>query len=113
MYEYKAKVIKIVDGDTMDVDIDVGFKIHFIERIRLFGINTPETYGVKHNSEEYAKGIKSKEWAIKNLEGKEITIKTIKDKKGKYGRYLAIIIKDEININNKMVELGLAKKHIY
>ena len=53
MYQYKAKVERIVDGDTIDVVIDLGFKITTNQRIRLAGINTPETYNVKKDSEEY------------------------------------------------------------
>ena len=52
MYQYKAKIIRIVDEDTMDnVVVDRGIKITTIQRIRLKGINTPETYNVKKDSE--------------------------------------------------------------
>ena len=53
MYKYKATVGRVVDGDTVDVVIDLGFKITTNQRIRLEGINTPETYSVKKDSEEY------------------------------------------------------------
>ena len=56
MYQYKAEVVRIVDGDTIDVVIDLGFKITTNQRIRFARINTPETYTVKKNSEEYQKG---------------------------------------------------------
>ena len=51
-YQYKAEVVRVVDGDTVDVLIDLGLNVFTKERIRLFGINTPETYGVKKGSAE-------------------------------------------------------------
>ena len=47
MYHYKAKAERVIDGDTLDVNIDLGFKITTVQRIRLARINTPETYNVK------------------------------------------------------------------
>ena len=64
MYHYKAKVENIVDGDTMDVVIDLGFKVTTFQRIRLAKIDTPETYSVKKNSEEYKKGMAAKEYVM-------------------------------------------------
>ena len=59
-YLYKATVTRVVDGDTVDLEIDLGMSVFAKQRIRLAGINTPETYGVKKDSEEYAAGIKAK-----------------------------------------------------
>ena len=56
-YRYKAKLGRVVDGDTMDVVIDLGFYVTMRERVRLKGINTPEIYKVPKNSEEYKKGM--------------------------------------------------------
>lgn len=114
MYEYKAKLIKVVDGDTVDLEIDCGFKIFFRERFRLLGINTPETYGVKRTSEEYLAGLKASVWLEETLlKAKEIIVETTKDKKGKYGRYLALLHVDGVTINVQMVELGLAEQVDY
>lgn len=93
MYHYSAVIRKVVDGDTLEIDIDLGLSmwVHH-ERIRLFGVNTPEVYGVKKGSAEWVEGNKASEFAKSVLkENDEIRIETIKDKKGKYGRYLGLI----------------------
>jgi len=80
----------------------------------LAGINTPEIHGVKKESTEYKAGIISKEWLEDRLncypgtDGIEVTVRTHKDKKGKYGRYLVEIFDGEDSINDEMVEKGLA-----
>jgi len=90
MYEYNAVIVKVVDGDTLDVLVDLGLEIFKKLRVRLYGIDTPEVYGVKHDSEEYAEGKKASDFVKKLLpQGTKVTIRTIKDKRGKYGRYLA------------------------
>lgn len=120
-YTYEAKVLRIVDGDTIDVEIDLGFSTYRRERIRLYGINTPETYGVKRDSDEYVAGTKAKDYVIGAIEpmtqGERIIIQTIKDKKGKYGRYLANVYykrstgpeAEWIWLNQELVDKGLAK----
>tara|TARA_Y100000004_G_scaffold164979_1_gene195485 strand:+ start:603 stop:1034 length:432 start_codon:yes stop_codon:yes gene_type:complete len=88
MYEYKAKLARVVDGDTVDAVIDCGFNTFKKERVRLYGINTPECR--TRNKEEKAKGLAAKA-RLKELikEGKnEFKIKTSIDKKGKFGRLL-------------------------
>lgn len=109
MYEYKVKEIKsIYDGDTMIVVIDLGFGVYKTEKLRLAFIDAPEIRGDEHDA-----GIISRDWlrvkmqdAIDNK--KNITIKTFKDRKGKYGRYIAEIFIDEISINKQMIEEGYA-----
>lgn len=118
MYEYRARIINIVDGDTLDVEIDLGFKIKFTERIRLEGINTPEIHGVKKDSEEYAAGMKAKERVEKLVsQYPYCTIITNKDKKGKYGRYIANIIFETnlgpVSVADILVQEGLAKEVTY
>ena len=61
-YRYRAKLDRVVDGDTMDVVIDLGFYVELRERVRLAGIDTPEIYRVKKDSEEYKKGQEVKEY---------------------------------------------------
>jgi micrococcal nuclease len=88
MYEYKAKLIKVVDGDTVDAMIDCGFSVFRKERIRLRGINAPESR--TRDKEEKTLGLAAKA-RLKELikEGKnEFMVKTSIDKKGKYGRLL-------------------------
>lgn len=110
-YLYKAFVTAVYDGDTITVDIDLGFNVTLHkQKIRLFGINTPELRG-----EERVDGLISKEWLEKTILGKEIILESIKDKSGKYGRILGIIHLNDsnnfININERLIELGLAKKY--
>lgn len=116
MYKYKAKVERVVDGDTIDVVIDLGFKITTNQRIRLQGINTPETYIVKRDSEEYKKGMAAKQFVIERIEANanEVIVETNKNT-GKYGRYIGIILlaDSEISLNDELVEKGYAKVVIY
>lgn len=74
MYQYKAKAERVVDGNTFDVTIDLGFKINTHQRIRLAGIITPETYSVKKDSEEYKKGLASTEFVEKRLADSEVSL---------------------------------------
>jgi micrococcal nuclease len=93
MYQYKAVVQKVVDGDTLEIAIDLGLSVWLHdEKVRLYGINTPEVYGVKKGSPEWEQG-NSASGFVKSVlkENDEITIETIKDKKEKYGRYLALV----------------------
>ena len=88
MYEYKAKLIKVVDGDTVDAMIDCGFSVFRKERIRLKGINAPESR--TRDKEEKKKGLAAKARLQELIkDGKnEFIVKTSLDKKGKYGRLL-------------------------
>jgi len=109
LYIYKAIVTSVYDGDTCTVDIDLGLHTWIRgEKIRLTRINAPEIRGT-----ERTEGLKSRDFLREQISGKEITIQTIKDKKGKYGRYLGEIwIKNEngkeININDLLVAKGFA-----
>ena len=88
MYQYKATLIKVVDGDTVDAMIDCGFSTFKKERIRLHGINAPESR--TRDKEEKKRGLAAKE-RLKELikEGKnQCLVETSIDKKGKYGRLL-------------------------
>ena len=110
-YQYSAVCSRVVDGDTIVLDVSLGFNVTIRETFRLLGINSPESYGVKKDSDEYNAGMISKEWLIDRIEGKEIMVKTYKDKKGKYGRYLVDIYDGETSINTEMVEKGLAVEY--
>ena len=103
MHEYKCKLIKVIDGDTIDVDIDLGFGVWLQkQRIRLYGIDTPES----RTSDDVEKiyGNAAKNYLIKWTGAGELTIKTHKDAKGKFGRILGEIWTFDTNINKKMIE---------
>ena len=88
MYEYKCKVKRVVDGDTMDVILDLGFDVHHAVRVRLAGIDTPESR--TRDKDEKARGKLSKAFLKESIKGKKIVLKTkIKDSKGKFGRVIA------------------------
>ena len=88
MYEYKCKVKRVVDGDTMDVILDLGFDIHHAVRVRMAGIDTPESR--TRDKDEKARGKLSKAFLKESIKGRKIVLKTqIKDAKGKFGRVIA------------------------
>ena len=110
-YIYRIRTIsKVVDGDTIDADIDLGFDISLSKRIRLAGIDTPESRTT--NVKEKAMGLESKEWLKKALEGaKDIIIKTeLPDSTEKYGRIIGhlFINGQETSLNNQMIDEGYA-----
>ena len=108
MYEYAVKeIVKVVDGDTVDVIIDLGFDLSKKERVRLAGIDTPESR--TRNAEEKVFGLEAKAYLTERLEGAEnLIVKTEKD--GKYGRMLDWFYsnKSENSINNEMIANGYA-----
>lgn len=109
IYVYKANVTKVYDGDTITCDIDCGFGVVLMkQKIRLYGLNAPEVRG---DSKE--QGIVSRDKLRDRILNKEIRLKTIKDKKGKYGRYIATVYLDTENINDWLVENNLAVKADY
>jgi len=110
MYEYNAEVLRVVDGDTVDLLVDIGFNVKIKERFRLYGINAPETR--TKDLDEKKRGLDAKEWLIARINHQPITIKTIKDKKGKFGRYLAEIYSNGENLNKQMVTLGFAVEYM-
>lgn len=105
------KVTKIVDGDTIDVLLDMGFDIKYHSRVRLFGIDTPESR--TRNREEKVRGLLSKAYlkdAIKKA--KKLTIKTHKGSEtGKFGRILGEVFADGVNLNLKMCTEGYAVQY--
>jgi len=111
MYTYKAAVTNVIDGDTIVVDFDLGFGTWLKDQhIRLAKINAPEMKGATLQA-----GTESKEFLKKLILNKWVTIKTEKDGKEKYGRWLGTIMIEEdnnlIEINSKMVAEGYAKKY--
>ena len=95
LYTYRAVVTRVIDGDTLDLNVDLGMHIFHKIRVRLAGIDTPETYGVKKTSEEYKAGKLATERVKELVLNKAVIIRTTKDSKGKYGRYIADIMFDD------------------
>lgn len=113
MYTYKAKMLKIQDGDSATLLISLGCDVYIEEKCRLYGIDTPEIHNTRKNSKEYKAGMKAKEFLASLIEGREVIVKTHKDKKGKYGRYLVEIFLpgEEISINQLMIIKGFAVEY--
>ena len=104
MYEYKCKVVRVVDGDTVDVDIDLGFGVWLRkQRIRMYGIDTPESR--TSDAEEKIYGKAASAFLTKWTNSNDLTLKTFKDGKGKYGRILGELwYGGEHNINQLLVD---------
>ena len=111
MYEYGCQVTRVVDGDTIDVDLDLGFDIIYKCRVRLYGIDTPESR--TRNKDEKVRGKLASKFlqdAINN--GDHVILRTqLKDSKGKFGRVLASVIVDGIDINQSMVTNHMAVRY--
>ena len=105
LYEYPAEILRVIDGDTVEARIDLGFHVTVTEKLRLWGINAPEKRGASRES-----GLQ----AASHLEAlifldQPIRVRTRKDKQGKYGRYLATLLGSSgVNINQRMVYHGYA-----
>jgi micrococcal nuclease len=113
-YVREAKLLRVVDGDTLDLEIDLGFKCYQHIRVRLKGVNTPEIYGVKKGSVEYTAGLiasdATKEWFEVHAPDGQILVKTYKT--GKYGRWLATIrdLDTENHLNEHLDALGYGEE---
>ena len=111
MHEYKAKVVKIIDGDTIKCDIDLGFStILSNQTVRLFGIDTPESR-TRDTEEKFYGKLATRFLKDQCKKGSCITLRTYLDKKGKYGRILGEIIIDGVNVNQLMVEEHMAVEY--
>ena len=109
MYQYKAKVIQVVDGNTVILDIDLGFGIIMTDQnCQLFGIATPELRDKDPVLREAA--LVAKNFLVSKVEGKTLLIDTIKDRDDKYGRMLVTLRSEEDRVpwNQVMIELGYA-----
>ena len=124
LYHYKATILRVIDGDTVEARVDLGFKIHFTQKFRLLNIDAPEIRGEKKNEGRAAAShlIKLICSHAANLEDGKlpdgalavIQIETLKDKTGKYGRYLCRLWGLDqdgsmVDINQKMVHDGHAQ----
>ncbi len=114
MYTYRVKSInRIVDGDTIDVTIDLGFSININQRIRVAGIDSPEKR--TRDAAEKALGVDATEWMTKHLEdASDLIIKTaVEGSMGKYGRVLGWLFvgNSEVSLNEKMIAEGFAWRY--
>ena len=109
LYYYRAKIVSVYDGDTCRADIDLGIGIWVRnEKLRLLRINAPEMRGKDKAAGTVSRDL-LREWVL----GQEVFIQTKKDRRGKYGRFLAEIWLEEepdrwVNINDRLVEAGQA-----
>lgn len=110
MYTYRAKLISVIDGDTIDVTLDLGFDIAHIIRLRLSGINTAELRSKIEEERIKAQAAKTRVIDLIEQKGKKgFTVQTFKDAQEKYGRYLAkVIFTDGTELNQTLLDEGLA-----
>ena len=110
MYQYKAKITKVIDGDTVDVDIDLGFEVWLKnQRIRLYGIDTPESRTSDKTEKIFGNLAKEKVLHFCPV-GSQIILQTkTDDSRGKYGRILGeLVTKDGTNVNKFLVDNAYA-----
>ena len=113
MYEYRARIVRVIDGDTVEAEVDLGFHISTRMTMRLFGINTPEIKGVSR-----PEGRASRDFLIQLIDTHthgtgELTIRTQKDATEKYGRLLATLLADNVNLNEALIAAGHAVVAMY
>ena len=116
MFEYFCKVTRVVDGDTIDVEVDLGFDIIHRARVRMMGIDTPESR--TRNKAEKVLGLASKARLKELLTNRRVRLETSKEGKGKFGRILATVwtsdkkgVEEYVNINEKLIEEGHARPY--
>ena len=113
MYEYSAKCIRVIDGDTIDCEIDLGFDISIRERVRLAGINAPESR--TRDLVEKSQGLAAKARVKEIMEENErFVLQTEYDKTGMYGRVIGtIVLFNGESLNDMLVSEGHAVKKDY
>lgn len=101
--QYRARIVSVYDGDTITADVDLGLGIELTnQKFRLLGVDTPELRG-----EERELGLQVRDEVRKLLpEGSEVLLITDRDKKGKYGRWLVVVIANNLNVNEWLVSKG-------
>ena len=111
MYEYNCKIDRVVDGDTVDVDIDLGFDVWMLkQRIRLYGVDTPESR--TRDKVEKVFGNLAKEFVEKRLPvGSKQVLRTKLDGKGKFGRILGEFVIGETTLNRMLIETSNAVEY--
>lgn len=107
-YAYHARCVRVIDGDTVELDVDLGFEIRFLQRFRIVGIDTPEIFGVRKDSSEYAAGMAAKLRVEELILGKDLEVETERDRTDKYGRYLGRIVVAGVDVGQTLIAEGLA-----
>jgi micrococcal nuclease len=109
-YSYRVKsIVKIIDGDTFDCIMDLGFDVLLEARVRMAGIDTPESR--TRDLEEKKFGLLAKEWLIAHLNDDIIISTELDNEKGKFGRVLGTVWAEGTNINEKMIEEHMAVRY--
>jgi micrococcal nuclease len=113
MFFYRAKVVEVIDGDTLDLMVDLGFNVHHSIRVRLHGVNTPESR--TKDVQEKELGLKAKAFAYDwTTRHRSVYVQTVKDKKEKFGRILAKVYSDENKtacLNDDLIDSGNARPY--
>tara|TARA_Y100001938_G_C7889900_1_gene329282 strand:- start:77 stop:409 length:333 start_codon:yes stop_codon:yes gene_type:complete len=109
MYRYKASLIRVIDGDTLDALVDLGFDVWIKKRVRLYGINTPETRTRDIEEKKAGIGAKNRLIAILERSGGEFILQS--HGVGKYGRCLGTLFIDDTNINMLLLNEGHAEEY--
>ena len=108
IYTYNAHLVKVVDADTVDLLVDLGFNVKMEMRVRLMGIDAPERF--TDEGKEATRFVKAHLECYKD----KLILETFKDKQGKYGRYLGVIYRgniDKISLNDELLEKGYAVEY--
>lgn len=137
LYCYRATCRTVVDGDTLDLDIDLGLRTSCRQRCRLLGLNAPEIHGVKKDTEEFQKGVDAASELVGLLQPEylghgldkripqelyagaraPLWVETVKDKVGKYGRFLVKVWvwqdSEILYLNQHLIDKGFAEKKLY
>lgn len=104
---YKAICVSVYDGDSVTLDIDLGFNTWMRnQKIRLLGVDAPEIRG-----DERAEGLVAAEKLRSLIAGKSIILHSYRDKSGKYGRWLGTLFLEDLNVNQLLLDSGLAKPY--
>ncbi|MEW7279212.1 thermonuclease family protein [Aquimarina sp. 2201CG1-2-11] len=108
MYTYKATIVRWIDGDTLQVEIDLGFYVQTLQKIRLARIDAPEmnnSVAYRERQAKHARAVAKKFCP----EGATVTITTTKQNKDQYARYIAEVTYNDTNMSNYLIDKGVAK----
>jgi micrococcal nuclease len=109
MFNYRARLVSVVDGDTLDIDVDLGMEVHTLQRVRLAGLDAPERGTAAGTASTAFVHL----WMGENANGGDLNITTVKDRKEKFGRYLAYVhpyttLGLPVSLNQAMIQAGHA-----
>ena len=112
-YIYRAKLKRVIDGDTVDLIVDAGFYISVHQRFRLQGIDTPEIFGVRKDSREYKQGIQAKEYVENRFKENNNECIIGSHRTGKYGWWIAEIWfpDSDKSLSEELLDKGLADEY--